>query len=99
MLASMKSILGFCLLLIIFFACTKTSTTTSSVSGRDTAVVTTTVPDTIPASVSILFGDSLYGTRGYEMPGDLAVVVKNKEGMLLTGIPVSFSAGVDCGFV
>ena len=32
------------------------------------------------------------------MPGALAVEVKNKEGIILSGIPVSFSAGVDCGF-
>jgi hypothetical protein len=94
----MKGILGFCLLLIIFFACTKTSNTPARVSRGDSSTVTATGPDSIPASISILYGDSLYGTRGYEMPGALAVVVKNKEGILLNGIAVSFSAGVDYGF-
>jgi hypothetical protein len=94
----MKVTLGLGPLMFIFFACSKTSNMPDGVSGRDSTVATSTVPDPIPASISILYGDWLYGTRGYGMPGDLAVVVKNKEGILLNGIPVSFSAGVDCGF-
>lgn len=94
----MKGILGFCLLLSIFLACSKAINTPAGVSGSDTASVTTALQDTIPASISILYGDWLYGTRGYEMPGGLAVVVKNREGILLNGIAISFSAGVNCGF-
>lgn len=90
--------LGFCPLLCIFFACSKTSNTPDRVSARDTTAVTTTVPDTIPASISILYGDSLYGSRGYQMPWDLAFVVKNKEGNILNGVPVSLSPAANCGF-
>ena len=72
--------------------CSRHTDTTGS--GTDT---TTTVLDTIPASIAIYGDSSFFENLSSPSPITLAVLVKNKEGKFIKGVPVVFSAGPQNG--
>ncbi len=58
---------------------------------------TRTVLDTIPVSIAIS-GDSIFFEQlSSQGPFSLAVVIKNKEGNFIKGVPVVFTAGMNSG--
>ena len=68
--------------------------TDTSGSKTDT---TKTALDTIPASITINGDSSFFENLSSPVPVSLAVVIKNKEGNFIKGIPVIFSAGLQSG--
>jgi hypothetical protein len=58
---------------------------------------TTTALDTIPVSIAIYGDSSFFEKLSSPAPVSLAVVIKNKEGNFIKGVPVVFSAGLHSG--
>ena len=58
---------------------------------------TTTALDTIPVSIAVSGDSSFFEKLSSPSPVSLTVVIKNKEGIFIKGIPVIFSAGPQSG--
>ncbi len=72
----------------------------TSKSKKDTTTTTiVTVLDTIPVSISIAgAGDSSFFEKlSSPSPIYLSVLIRNKEGSIIKGVPVAFSAGLHSG--
>jgi hypothetical protein len=68
--------------------------TDTGVTKKDT---TKTALDTIPFSIAISGDSSFFENLSSQIPVSLAVVIKNKEGNFIKGVPVLFSAGPQNG--
>ena len=68
--------------------------TDTSGSKKDTTTITL---DTIPVSITINGDSSFFGKLSSPGAVSLAVVIKNKEGNFIKGVPVVFSAGLNNG--
>jgi hypothetical protein len=68
--------------------------TDTGASKKDT---TKTALDTIPFSIAVSGDSSFFENLSSQIPVSLAVVIKNKEGNFIKGVPVVFSAGPQNG--
>ena len=66
-------------------------------SGSKDTTVKTSLPDTTPASIAIQGDSSFFQKLSSITPVYLSVVVKNKEGNIIQGVPVLFSAALHNG--
>ncbi|HEX3768395.1 MAG TPA: hypothetical protein VHT72_08460, partial [Puia sp.] len=65
--------------------------------GSKTDTTKKTLLDTIPFSITILGDSSFLEKLSSPIPVSLSVVVKNKAGNFIKGVPVVFSAGLNSG--
>ena len=65
--------------------------------GSKTDTTTKTILDTVPYSMAILGDSSFFEKLSSPSPVSLSVVVKNKSGNFIKGVPVVFSAGPNSG--
>jgi len=95
----MKQFLIIFICMVLLIRCTSKnnlSNQTCSTCSQHTDT-TQTALDTIPVSIAIS-GDSIFFEKlSSQGPFSLAVVIKNKEGNFIKGIPVVFSTGLNSG--
>jgi hypothetical protein len=75
---------------------TDTSGSKTDTSKKDTTKV---ILDTVPVSITIQTGDQMVEDSSQLTPISITVIVKNKEGQGIKGVPVSFTAAVNSGSV
>ncbi len=98
--SSIKTVFGFIMFILIFSTCKKATIANdlaNTGSSQDSLSIRNV--DSIPASITIDYGDNLIGIRGYVLYGSPTVLVKNKAGNPLKGIPLSFTPCTGCGTV
>ena len=101
LVTSLKSMIGLCMLVLLFSTCRKTTVINDPPTNPGPVVDSSAAPmvDSIPTSITIAPGDKLIGIRGFLLYGGPSLLVTNKAGKPLKGIPLSLVPCTECGTV
>jgi hypothetical protein len=99
LVTSLKTIIGLFIFVLVFSTCKKTTVTNDPPVNPGPVVDSSTVPIADSISITIAPGDSLIGIRGFLLYGGPSILVTNKAGKPLSGIPLSLTPCSECGSV